>query len=252
MKRANTIDEVISILDEIILAEIAAESNLAFFPVLYKKVTERIKKGIANLEFENTVRMEKLDVIFANRYIEAYFAYKSNQKTTQSWNRAFKAAKEGKYIVIQHLFLGINAHINLDLGIAVCETVGKDGEMMDFENDFNKINEILASMVDAVQGCIGNISPMFFLLEKIGKGREDKIVNFSINIARDGAWLFANQYHISKNQPEDLSFRDGKIALLAEKLTTSKSWLVRTVIKTIRFFETKNVSKVVKMMDFEV
>ena len=58
MQLAKSIDEVITLLESIIQTESKANSNLAYFPVLYKKVTERIKFGIENNEFENNSRME--------------------------------------------------------------------------------------------------------------------------------------------------------------------------------------------------
>ena len=247
--KAQTIDEVIVQLNEIIAKETSNNSAIAFFPVLYKKVTERIKTGITNQEFENNPRMEKLDVIFANRYIEAYNLAAKGEKTTLSWKNAFEATKSSKLIIMQHLLLGINAHINLDLGIAVAETVGDNGDLTDFEGDFNKINEILASMVNDVQERIEKVSPLFYLLEKLGKGKEDKVVTFSINVARDGAWLFANQYHISPNKPDEITSRDTIIGMLASKLTTSKSWLLRATVKVIRFFETKDTRKVIAVLN---
>lgn len=45
-----------------------------YFAALYRKVTSRAKQGIADNEFEDGSRMEKLDVIFANPYINAYMA----------------------------------------------------------------------------------------------------------------------------------------------------------------------------------
>lgn len=243
-----TIDEVISALDSIIEKECVNNSCMAYFPILYRKVTIRIKEGIHNNEFENNPRMEKLDVLFANRYIDAYESLGANNSFTKSWKNAFEAAKSGKLLVMQHLLLGINAHINLDLGIAVAQTVGDDGELMDFENDFNKINAILGSMIANVESKIISVSPLFGLLDKFGKGREDKLVSFSINIARDGAWLFANQYHISPNKIDELNSRDTIIAILAEKLITQKSWVLKYLVKTIYFFENKNVSQIVAVL----
>lgn len=248
---AKTIDEVISALDEIIEKECANNSCMAYFPILYRKVTVRIKEGIINNEFENNQRMEKLDVLFANRYIDAYESLGSHKPFTKSWKNAFEAAKTGKLLIMQHLLLGINAHINLDLGIAVSETVGDDGELMDFENDFNKINAILGSMIANVETKIISVSPLFGLLDRFGKGREDKIVSFSINIARDGAWLFANQYHISPNKVRELKDRDTVIAILAEKLITQKSWLLKYLVKTIYFFEKKDVPQIVAVLKKE-
>lgn len=248
MQLANSIDEVIETLDQIIVSESEANSNLAYFPVLYKRVTERIKSGIINREFENNTRMEKLDVIFANRYLQAYKELKAGSRPTNSWSWAFSSSKNSKFIIIQHLLLGINAHINLDLGIAASETVGEDGELQDLENDFNMINDILSSLVDTVQDQIGRVSPMFYLLEKIGKGKEDKIVTFSINVAREGAWLFANQYHFSTNKSQEIEDRDSLIKELAIGLTKTRSRMLRWVIRCIRLFETKKVSKAVAVL----
>ena len=249
MKLASSIDEVLTHLDTIIRFEIDADSNLAYFPILYKKVTQRIKVGIENGEFENNHRMEVLDVIFANRYIEAYYNMKSNAPISQSWNGAFQASSNNKLLIMQHLLLGINAHINLDLGIAVAETVGVDGNLADFQQDFYTINAILENMVDDVQAGIGKVSPLFYLLEKVVKGREDKIVSFSINIARDGAWLFANEYHLTPDRDFSLSGRDTVIALLATKLTTTKSRWLRWTIKSIRWLENKNVKQVAEILN---
>jgi len=246
---ATSIDEVLVQLDAIITSEIAAKSALVFFPVLYRKVTVRIKEGIEQAEFEDNVRMETLDVIFANRYISAYHQYKNDEKPTQSWFHAFEATKDNSLLIMQHLLLGINAHINLDLGIAASETVGNEVDLHEFQHDFNKINAVLASMVDSVQKGIGLVSPLFYLLEKVGKGREDKVVSFSINMARDGAWLFANQYHRSLDRNTDISDRDALIGALATKIYTVKSRWLRWTIKSIRWLEQKDVARVVSILE---
>ncbi|MFT5890144.1 MAG: hypothetical protein ACI9Y7_000233 [Dokdonia sp.] len=248
MKQATTIDEVIAILGDIITTEIADNSNLAFFPILYKKVTERIKEGIAQKEFDDNPRMERLDVIFANRYLAAYFTYKEGNKPSISWENAFEAAKNQKLLILQHLLLGINAHINLDLGIAVSETVGSQGDLQNIHDDFNKINAILASMVDGVQQKIGRVSPFFHLLDKVADGKEDLIATFSINIARDEAWIFANDYHDVSDTEAVFTKRDVSIGNLALKLSTTKSRILRSVIRFIRWFERKNVAQVAEVL----
>ncbi|AFL80659.1 hypothetical protein Aeqsu_1163 [Aequorivita sublithincola DSM 14238] len=248
---ATTIDEVIARLDSIIDSECAKNSRMAYFPILYRKVTIRIKEGILNSEFENNQRMEKLDVLFANRYIDAYDCLGATKPYTQSWKNAFEASQKDTLLIMQHLLLGINAHINLDLGIAVAETVGDDGELMSFENDFNKINEILGSMIANVEAKIISVSPLFGLLDRFGKGREDKLVSFSINVARDGAWLFANQYHFSPTKEIELKSRDTIIAILAEKLIHQKSWVLKYLVKTIAFFEKNDVPQIVAVLKKE-
>lgn len=248
MKQATTIDEVLLLLEHIITTEIVENSNLAFFPILYKKVTQRIKEGIAKKEFDDNPRMEHLDVIFANRYLAAYFTYKEGHKPSLSWENAFLAAKNKKLLILQHLLLGINAHINLDLGIAVSETIGPQEDLQDIHDDFNKINAILASMVDGVQQKIGLVSPFFYLLDKVADGKEDLIATFSINIARDEAWLFANEYHNATDKLAVFSKRDISIGNIALKLSNTKSRILRWVIKFIRWFERKNVAQAAEVL----
>lgn len=244
----NTIDDVITHLNLIITAEKQRSSCLVFFPILYKAVTVRVKEGIANNEFSNGPRMEKLDVIFAKRYIDAHTSYRAGEACTQSWFEAFEAVNHKNLLIIQHLLLGINAHINLDLGIAASQTMA-DNDLADFEDDFNKINEILASMVAGVKDKIKKVSPMFSLFEKLTKGKEDKVVSFSINIARDGAWLFANEFHNAHDKERSIRDRDGVILAVAKKIISPKSKLVNFLMKVVKFFEQKDTAAICLIME---
>lgn len=97
--------------------------------------------------------MEMLDVIFAQRYISAYKNWKEGKPITDSWKIAFDFGKVKNSMIMQHLLLGINAHINLDLGIATLETTSFQDEKSKakcfYKNfnsivtDFTVVNEIL-------------------------------------------------------------------------------------------------------------
>ena len=71
-----TIQDVIDDLTEILAECRQKNSPLGFFASLYRRVTIRVRDGIARGEFEDNARMEMLDVIFAKRYIDAYRAYR--------------------------------------------------------------------------------------------------------------------------------------------------------------------------------
>ena len=165
MKPIESIDDVIHVLDLIIEESLKSRSSLGYFAVLYQKVTIKVKEEIAAGFFDDGPRMEKLDVIFAKRYIDAYFAYKNDKPVTQSWEIAFTESSNNNFLVVQHLLLGMNAHINLDLGIAAAE-VSEAGKIDDLEEDFKRINEILASMVDEVQNGLSSIWPFLRKLLK--------------------------------------------------------------------------------------
>ena len=147
---AKNIDQVVQQLDDIIDWSINSSSRLGYFAALYRKVTLKVKEGIGDGFFEDGERMENLDVIFANRYLEAFDQNQKKMKTTRSWQLAFEASNQWWPIVLQHLLLGMNAHINLDLGIAAART--SPGQAVhDIKTDFNKINQIPASLVEGVQ-----------------------------------------------------------------------------------------------------
>jgi hypothetical protein len=120
MNSANTIDEVIALLDKIIVKSIQKNSRTGYFACLYRKMTIAVKEGMDKGAFEDGARMERLDVSFANRYLDAYNQYSKKAIITQSWQYAFDASTQ-QLTTIQHLLLGMNAHINLDLGIAAAE-----------------------------------------------------------------------------------------------------------------------------------
>jgi hypothetical protein len=240
-----TIQEVIQRLEEIVAETTAAQNPLAFFATLYLKVTIRVSEGIAAQEFEDNPRMEKLDVIFAQRFLDAYEACRNGQPITQSWRVAFEAAQKPK-LILQHLLLGINAHINLDLGIAASQTVGEK-PLSSLKTDFDTLNQILGTMVNAVQDKLNRVSPLFFLVDQLGGTKDEALAAFSINIARDGAWAFARQWHSTKpgKQKLLLNQRDQSIAHLAKNLVQPKSKWLNFLINLTRWFEVKKVSEVV-------
>jgi hypothetical protein len=246
IKPALNIDEVITILQEIIDRETMLNSPLAYFPALYRMVTIRVKQGILNDEFDDGNRMEQLDVLFANRYISAYVDFKGKRPITGSWRVTLEAGKK-PLLVLQHLLLGMNAHINLDLGIAAAETM-RNKPLSVLHNDFNIINRLLAEMSDKVQVRIGKVSPLIGLLDRFAGHSDAMLVKFSINEARDGAWKSAGEFHSAQNKGSLLAERDRKISALGLGLIYPNSRMLRNLVSVIRLAEQKDVRKVVRTM----
>jgi Family of unknown function (DUF5995) len=214
---ASTIDEVIDQLNGIIDTAIQEKDPIGIFPALYVVVTKKVKEGIQTGFFEDGPRMERLDVLFANRYLEAYHAYKTGGKPSDAWMASFRAAENGKLqLILQYLLMGINAHINLDLGIAA-EQTAPGTALQGLHHDFNAINTILGSLVDVVKGDLEQFSPRFRLILKYIKN-EDAILEFSMGKARDAAWKFAEKLAArdAAEQARAINFRDEEVTLLAQ------------------------------------
>ncbi len=248
----NSIDDVISSLESIIQQSEAENDPLGYFAVVYQKVTIKVKEGIATGYFDDGERMEKLDVIFARRYIDAYYAWKKNKPVTLSWKKALVISQNKSMLVFQHLLLGMNAHINLDLGLAVAETATKDNIHL-LKNDFIKINEIISSLVTEVQGSLSSIWPMLKkILSKTGK-TDDFLVDFSMKVARDGAWSFASHIILYRktNWKELIDSRDSNISEKTKLITEPGKW-IQLLLWIIRLGERGSVKeKINKLREYQ-
>jgi hypothetical protein len=243
-----SIDGVILALDEIITQSVLNNDPAGYFAALYRKVTLRVKEGIALGLFEDGTRMEQLDVFFANRYLEAYEAYRKSQPVTESWRKAFDLSDQYWPIVLQHLLMGINAHINLDLGIAAAE-VSEGKNLADLENDFNKINEILSSLVHEVQGNLSLVWPALKYILKWSGKVDDYLVDFSMKLARNGAWEFANRLSLvsAEKKESEITLRDFKVAGIVNIIL--KPGLLATIaLRIIRITELGSVTDKIRKL----
>jgi hypothetical protein len=98
---ATTIDEVIARLDAIIVSAQRNRNREGYFAALYKRVTVRVRDGIARGEFQDGARMTTLDVTFANRYLHAQASHAIAAPTTGVWDVAFAAAARWQPLVLQ-------------------------------------------------------------------------------------------------------------------------------------------------------
>jgi hypothetical protein len=243
-----TIDEVISILEIIIQKSEQTNDPAGYFAALYRKVTIKVKEGIAAGSFEDGPRMEQLDVTFARRYIDAYFSFKKGEPTTLSWQKAFDFSTHYQPIVLQHLLLGINAHINLDLGV-VANEISKSGNSAGMENDFNRINEILSSLVYEVEEDLAAVWPTFKIILKLAGKVDDFMVDFSMKLARDGAWKFANQLSATPDDQIHSSIEERDQRVTAKASIVTKPGLVASIVLfIIRVMERGSVTDKIRKL----
>ena len=248
MSGARTIDDVVSRLDDVIAESRRAQSRLGYFAALYRGVTVRVREGIAAGGFEDGARMERLDVIFANRYLDALARHRRGEPTSRCWQRSFRAAENWFPLVLQHLLLGINAHINLDLGIAAAETSpGKDLEGL--RHDFDGINNILCSMLEDVQDRLASVSSWMTLLDRAGCRADEAVMNFSINRAREKAWKSAQRLAILKDDElqREIDALDGHAAFRAH-LIQYPGLTLRAASVFVRVTELRDVPRVIDVL----
>lgn len=190
-----TIDQVVDAIETVIAWSIANESRLGYFAALYKRITLAVKSGISDHQFEDGPRMEKLDVTFASRYFAAlngYFHPGEFPAISHCWRIAFEGALLPAPIIIQQMVAGVNAHIDLDLGIAA-EAVAPGASLPSLHHDFNAINAVLASQVSTVVTEIDSLSPILADIYDVLMKHELDLIADGLVVVRDSAWLFARE-----------------------------------------------------------
>ncbi len=242
----NNIYEVLIELDKIIAKSIEDGDYLSIFAYVYRRTTAQIKQEILAEKFEDNERMERLDVVFANRYLDAYQRFKNGKNPTASWQVPFDARFK-KLTILQHLVMGMSAHINFDLGIAAAE-IAQGQDIKDLKNDFMKVNEILANLTNEMQSRVSRVSNLLFLLDWIGGKSDEKIANFSIKKARQFAWNVATTLSVldEEDKLKAIEAFDDQIAKLNHRIQNPPGKILNFILKIIGFFEEKNIEKIVE------
>jgi len=246
--QAQTIDEVIEQLSDIITRSRQEQSRLGFFAALYRIVTIKVKEGINTGRFDDGARMEQFDVTFANRYLNALQRFRLNEPPSRCWLVAFEAAASWRPLILQHLLLGINAHINFDLGIAAAQ-IAPGAQLPLLKHDFDEINAILASLVNQVQGEIDELSPWLALLDRIGGKTDEAIINFSLDKARAQAWRVAQR--LAALNPDqwgpELNQLDREASVIGHLVRDPGFWL-STGLLVIRLRESNDIPKIIDVL----
>lgn len=247
-----TIDGVLADLDEVIDRARRDGSRLGYFPALYRTVTATVKRGIEQGYFDDGERMERFDVAFAELYFEALRAFREGGSPARSWQTACEGTSRWRPVILQHLLTGMNAHINLDLGIAAARTAPGDS-LPGLRADFDRVNEVLASAMEQVRGQLAEVSPLLGMLDRLGGRHDDAVIRFSIERARAEAWWFAVE--LAPLDPTDrtgpvtgpIEVRDRRVAALGRRIL--EPGLLQAPLLAIRVAEDEDVDAVIDVLD---
>ena len=184
------LDATLDDLDAIIDQTRREHSQLGVFPSMYRSVTAEIQGAVRSNFFDDDIAMEDLAVVFADRYLDAYRRWCDGKATSNSWRVAFAAATDGRRrMIAQHLLAGMNAHINLDLGIVAADIAGNDPGHL--HTDFLRVNQILFQKLNGLQAALGSVSTRMAWIDRLGGTLDERLMKLSIKDARDRAWDLA-------------------------------------------------------------
>lgn len=162
----------------------------------YMMMTSNTLAAIRDAEFRDPPWVARLLKRFAEYYFEALHYYDHRPgDCPEVWRLAHDAAKDEKTWALQHLLLGVNAHINFDLALTVAELLQKEwddiGEAKRAQRyeDYCQVNAIIARTIDAVQDeVLQPAMPVMGVLDAV-MGRVDEfLISRFITQWRDSVW----------------------------------------------------------------
>lgn len=198
------LDAVIARIDEIVEHSCETNHGAGLFAALYGQVTRRVRAAvIAGDVFEDNDRMILFDQVFAQLYFDAYDAWMAGRLREGPWFLAFEAGRVPGVFLIQHVLLGINAHITQDLAIAAGEValqessergVPVEESLEALYRDYGVINQILSELLEEVQGALGRHSVLLSVVDVLGGKADERLGMLTIEQSRERAWRFARAY----------------------------------------------------------
>jgi uncharacterized protein DUF5995 len=194
------LEELQSIFDD--LPPSAANNRVAAFNDLYLTITRRVADALstaAQPEF-----LELLDIEFAKRYFTALRLWNDDDEATPDvWEVLFKRARDEEMSQLVAAMLGVNAHINHDLSLALVSTWAELGPPEDDakHKDYLLVNKIFYEEIPPLRRSFS--TEWQLAIDGFVGGLDDWSQRILVTVTRAHAWDQALQLWPIRNDPED-------------------------------------------------
>jgi hypothetical protein len=213
-----TLDDVVEGLGALEAHYIGLRDRRAIFLTVYGLMSREMKRGIQEGRFRDGDWVTRYTVCFANYYRTALDGHERGWRIPKSWRIAFSATQDPAGLVLQDALLGINAHVNHDLALALTD-VSIEPDRAARHDDHSRVNDVLRSLTDAVAERISDLYAEGLAGADACAGMLDEAVtNFSFEVARESAWESAVALTNARLEIERAAFRrllDVRAAALA-------------------------------------
>jgi hypothetical protein len=188
----------------------ASQDRRAIFLSCYSVMTRNMIHSLKSGVFHDEKWVDELLNHFADYYFRAHEVYESGSETAPPiWRLTFEAAQNPKVLAVQHLILGVNAHINFDLVLALVDMLEPEwmsladiGRRRRFQ-DHCTINTIIASSIDEVQDSIlERYSPGMSLIDRAFGHLDEMLISKLITHWRERVWQNAARC-VNCSSPEE-------------------------------------------------
>ncbi|MEF8901752.1 MAG: DUF5995 family protein [Halovenus sp.] len=190
----STVGEARRRLQELLSAFESRNDRRAVFLSIYTEMTDAVAREVQQGRFADPSWVGGYLVAFANLYREAVHDYEIGDLSSLAdpWQLAFQAAERNDSLALQDAMLGVNAHINYDLALAVDEAGVRSDRETKYD-DHSRITDVIAAIIDDAQDLLiddygaENLETVDELLGQL----DERFSVLTIDQCRDSAWRTA-------------------------------------------------------------
>jgi hypothetical protein len=179
------------------------------FVAVYGITTADTAQSIAEGAFLDAAWLADLTIVFGNLYRKALYDYECGNvdAVPEPWRIAFDAAQDPDVPTLKHAILGIHAHINHDLALAIAAVTPahtRDTRML----DFYLMDTVLDTAIDPVQDMLAErYEEGLARLDTQFESLDELVIARTINAWRHRAWRVARWFDASR-PPQEIALAE--------------------------------------------
>ncbi|MEU8228237.1 DUF5995 family protein [Actinoplanes sp. NPDC048967] len=182
-----------------------AENRVAAFNSLYFTITDRVAQALRTADVRNKDFLELLDVEFAKRYFSALRLWGDDDAATpDAWEVLFRRAQDDRVTPLAAAMLGVNAHINHDLALALVSTWEQLGppDPDEIHPDYLLVNKIFFEEIPGLRRRYS--TPFQLKIDRLVGNLDDWSQRVLVSVTRAHAWEQAERLWSLRDDQEDL------------------------------------------------
>lgn len=156
-RRPTSVTEALAALEAVTARLFAVGDQRAAFPDIYAIITRRVAESVAlgrGAFFLEPQWISRLAGRFCERYLETLrWSLRSEPQDTGAWSVAYACCRIGDMLPVNHVMLGLSAHINYDLALGLAANIAEIGGANDpatlarYKHDHDAVNHLLRASV---------------------------------------------------------------------------------------------------------
>jgi hypothetical protein len=229
------VDGVLDRLEGMVVRARSRADRRGYFACLYWHFAHAVRRGLHDGLFEHPQAVRALVPELAERYFLAHRAVEDGAVPAAAWRAPLRATARSDLTLGQHLLAAANAHLNLDLPIALAGVVAP-AELPGHRDDVRRLRALAAAVLAGLEGDPRVRRRALDPLNGLLRPFENRMMRVVLDLERERAWTFARE--IAGASPERwrglVSSREVAVSALGRRLLRP-SWPLRLGVRLRRY-----------------